>query len=150
MHQEIQAKKAQTFCKMHNGSAILILPNAWDVASARLLEAAGFPAIATTSAGVNWSLGYPDGEMIGRQRVYRSSSTPVPTFFSPLSALQTQGSIKQCAAQTPIVTRALIASSCPVSRTPQPLADWQSRSPARLTSWPAPEHPPSPSSHGLE
>ena len=46
----------------HNG--VLILANAWDAGSARVLEAAGCPAIATTSAGVAWSLGYPDGEQI--------------------------------------------------------------------------------------
>ena len=62
----IQAAKAKAFLRLHDGSRILILANAWDVASARLLEAAGFSAIATTSAGVNWSLGYPDGEAIGR------------------------------------------------------------------------------------
>src|ERR1700722_17634966 len=67
MNQAIQIAKAGAFRKLHEGSRILILPNAWDVASARLLEAAGFSAIATTSAGVNWSLGYPDGEVIGLQ-----------------------------------------------------------------------------------
>jgi len=67
MDQAIQAVKAEAFRRLHNGSPILVLPNAWDVASARLLEAAGFSAIATTSAGINWSLGYPDGERVGRQ-----------------------------------------------------------------------------------
>ena len=43
------------------------LPNAWDCASARIFEEAGFPAIATTSAGVAFSLGYPDGEQIPRE-----------------------------------------------------------------------------------
>ena len=67
MNQTNQIAKAETFRKLHDGPQILILANAWDVASARLLEAAGFSAIATTSAGVNWALGYPDGEKIGRQ-----------------------------------------------------------------------------------
>jgi 2-methylisocitrate lyase-like PEP mutase family enzyme len=67
MNQTNQIAKAETFRKLHDGSQILILANAWDVASARLLEAAGFSAIATTSAGVNWALGYPDGEKIGRE-----------------------------------------------------------------------------------
>jgi 2-methylisocitrate lyase-like PEP mutase family enzyme len=67
MDQAVQAEKAQLFRKLHNRSPILVLPNAWDVASARLHEAAGFSAIATTSAVVNWSLGYPDGEGIGLQ-----------------------------------------------------------------------------------
>ncbi|HXR97252.1 MAG TPA: isocitrate lyase/phosphoenolpyruvate mutase family protein [Terriglobales bacterium] len=56
--------KAQTLRRLHQGPDVLLLPNAWDVASARLLEDAGFPAIATTSAGIAFSLGYPDGQRI--------------------------------------------------------------------------------------
>jgi len=67
MNQTTQIAKAETFRKLHDGSKLLVLPNAWDVASARLYEAAGFCAIATTSAGVAWTLGYPDGENISRQ-----------------------------------------------------------------------------------
>jgi 2-methylisocitrate lyase-like PEP mutase family enzyme len=84
MNQLIQNAKAEAFRNMHDGSRILILANAWDVASARLLEAAGFAAVATTSAGVNWSLGYPDGERIGRRsmleavcRIAEGVSVPV-------------------------------------------------------------------------
>jgi 2-methylisocitrate lyase-like PEP mutase family enzyme len=47
----------------------LVLPNAWDVASARIFEEAGFPAIGTTSAGVANSLGYPDGQKIPRKEM---------------------------------------------------------------------------------
>jgi 2-methylisocitrate lyase-like PEP mutase family enzyme len=67
MNQQIQIARAETFRKLHDGSKLLVLPNAWDVASARLYEAAGFSAIATTSAGVAWTLGYPDGENMSRQ-----------------------------------------------------------------------------------
>jgi 2-methylisocitrate lyase-like PEP mutase family enzyme len=48
---------------LHQGPPILVLPNAWDVASARIFEEAGFPAVGTTSAGVANMLGYADGEM---------------------------------------------------------------------------------------
>ena len=58
--------KAQAFRALHQGPRLLVLPNAWDVATARLVEEAGFPAIATTSAGIAWALGYPDGERISR------------------------------------------------------------------------------------
>jgi len=61
-----RSEQAQAFRLLHDGPAILTLPNAWDVATARLVEDAGFPAIATTSAGVAWALGYPDGERISR------------------------------------------------------------------------------------
>jgi 2-methylisocitrate lyase-like PEP mutase family enzyme len=72
VNQPVQITKAEAFRKLHDGSRILILPNAWDVASARLLEAAGFCAVATTSAGVNWSLGYADGEQIGRRTMLKA------------------------------------------------------------------------------
>ena len=61
-----QAKKAEQFRKLHHGPRLLLLPNAWDVASARILEECGHPAIATTSAGIAYSLGYPDGQRISR------------------------------------------------------------------------------------
>ena len=58
---------------MHSGpcitAVILLLPNAWDVASARVVEQGGFGAVATTSAGVAFSLGYPDGQRISREEM---------------------------------------------------------------------------------
>ncbi len=61
-----------------------MLPNAWDVASARIFEDAGFAAIGTSSAGVAFALGYPDGEQIPRdemleavERIARAVSVPV-------------------------------------------------------------------------
>jgi 2-methylisocitrate lyase-like PEP mutase family enzyme len=59
-----QIEKAHTLRRLHLESPLLVLPNAWDAASARVFEAAGFPAIATTSAGVAWACGYPDGAFI--------------------------------------------------------------------------------------
>jgi 2-methylisocitrate lyase-like PEP mutase family enzyme len=54
---------------LHGGRKILVLPNAWDVASARIVEELGYPAIATTSAGIAASLGYPDGQKISRDEM---------------------------------------------------------------------------------
>ncbi len=59
-----QKEKAERLRDLHKGPPILVMPNAWDAASARIFEAAGFPAVGTTSAGVASSLGYPDGERI--------------------------------------------------------------------------------------
>jgi len=81
---ESQANKAIQFRQLHRGPGVLILPNAWDVASARIFEDAGFPAIATTSAGIAFSLGYPDGQRIPREemlarigRIARAVHVPV-------------------------------------------------------------------------
>jgi 2-methylisocitrate lyase-like PEP mutase family enzyme len=56
-----QQERARAFRALHTGP-ILVLPNAWDAGSARLIEQAGAKAIATTSAGVSWSRGVPDGQ----------------------------------------------------------------------------------------
>src|SRR5207248_9555850 len=61
-----QSDKAERFRALHRGPKVLVLPNAWDVVSARIFEEAGAAAIATTSAGVAFTLGYPDGEKISR------------------------------------------------------------------------------------
>jgi 2-methylisocitrate lyase-like PEP mutase family enzyme len=66
MAKKTQAELARQFLELHRGPKILVLPNAWDVSSARIFEDAGFSAIGTTSAGVAFSLGYPDGQKIPR------------------------------------------------------------------------------------
>jgi 2-methylisocitrate lyase-like PEP mutase family enzyme len=79
-----QARKAEQLRKLHEGPRILILANAWDVISARIMEDAGFPAVATTSAGVAAVLGYPDGQRVPQRemlefvaRIARAVSVPV-------------------------------------------------------------------------
>ena len=58
------AKDIAAFHALHAGPGLLILPNAWDAGSARLFEARGARAIATTSAGLAWSNGYADGDAL--------------------------------------------------------------------------------------
>lgn len=64
MISEKQKKKARLFSEMHKKSEMFIIPNSWDVGSAYVYEKQGFPAVATSSAGIAYSLGYPDGEDI--------------------------------------------------------------------------------------
>jgi 2-methylisocitrate lyase-like PEP mutase family enzyme len=59
-----QKQKAEAFRQMHTEGDVLLLPNIWDVASARIIEEAGFPAIATSSAGIAFAHGFPDGQKI--------------------------------------------------------------------------------------
>lgn len=84
MDQAEQAVKAELFRAMHAGPRLLLLPNAWDAISARIVVAAGFPAIATTSGGVAWALGHADGEVApwdevvaATARIARAVSVPV-------------------------------------------------------------------------
>jgi 2-methylisocitrate lyase-like PEP mutase family enzyme len=65
-----QKKKAEALRLMHTHGDVLVLPNVWDVASARIIEDAGFLAIATTSAGVAFARGYPDGQKIPAQEMF--------------------------------------------------------------------------------
>ena len=62
-----QHAKVEAFLNLQRTTAGLLLPNAWDSASARLFEEAGFAAIGTTSAGIAFALGSPDGERIQRE-----------------------------------------------------------------------------------
>jgi len=81
-----QREKADAFRALHQGPRLLVLPNAWDVASARLVEEAGFPAIATTSAGIAWALGYPDGERISRGEMLATIRRIVAAVHVPVTA----------------------------------------------------------------
>ena len=69
MDVETQRAKADALRELHKGPEILILPNTWDVGSARFLAGAGFSAMGTTSAGIAFALGYPDGERISREQM---------------------------------------------------------------------------------
>jgi hypothetical protein len=85
-------EKAQGFLDLHHGPNILVLPNAWDVASAVLLSRQRFPAIATTSAGIGFSRGYVDGESIPREE------EPSPTsglVTGPISTRMTRPQTRQ-------------------------------------------------------
>jgi 2-methylisocitrate lyase-like PEP mutase family enzyme len=76
-------EKAERFSDMHLRPGIIVLPNAWDVGSAVVMADAGFPAIATTSAGVAFAQGLPDGEKIAKERMLEivsaiAAAVPVP------------------------------------------------------------------------
>jgi 2-methylisocitrate lyase-like PEP mutase family enzyme len=58
------AELAETFLRLHVPGTPLLLANAWDAGSARLIESCGAAAIATTSAGLAWARGYPDGDRL--------------------------------------------------------------------------------------
>ena len=60
----IMPNLAETFRALHKADDILILPNVWDAGSAKVIEDAGAKAIATSSAGVAWALGFQDGDVL--------------------------------------------------------------------------------------
>ena len=81
-----QRQLADDFRKLHRAPPILLLPNAWDPMSARIFEAAGFPAAATTSGGLAWALGYADGEKAPWPDVVAATRRMVEAVRVPLTA----------------------------------------------------------------
>ena len=80
-----QSERARHFRQLH-AERPLILPNAWDAATARVIEAAGAPAIATTSAGVSWSFGRPDGQKLSREEMLKVIGNIVECVSVPVTA----------------------------------------------------------------
>ncbi|MDP9892050.1 2-methylisocitrate lyase-like PEP mutase family enzyme [Variovorax boronicumulans] len=81
---ETRQQQMETFHRLHAGTDPLVLVNAWDAVSARIVERAGAKAMATTSAGIAWALGYADGERVpldellaATARICRVSRVPV-------------------------------------------------------------------------
>lgn len=78
------AEQADTLRRLHTGPRPLVLPNAWDAASARLVVKAGFPVVATSSGAIAATLGYEDNDSMPVDeafgviaRITRSVSVPV-------------------------------------------------------------------------
>lgn len=86
MNKAIQEQLAEAFRRMHKARPLLLLPNAWDAMSARAFEAAGFKAIATTSGGVAWALGYPDGEKAPWREVVEATARMTRVVRVPVTA----------------------------------------------------------------
>jgi len=82
----LQSEKAEAFRRLHDMEKVLVLPNAWDVPSARVFEDEGFAAVATSSAGMLVSLGYPDGEGIPHEEFVAAVSRIARVLGIPLSA----------------------------------------------------------------
>jgi 2-methylisocitrate lyase-like PEP mutase family enzyme len=80
-----QADRAAHFRRLHE-TRPLVLPNAWDAASARVIELAGAPAIASTSAGVSWALGRTDGQKLDREDMIEAISRMVQAVTVPVTA----------------------------------------------------------------
>lgn len=77
--------KAAALLALHVGPGF-VLPNAWDAGSARILEQVGFPAIATTSAGIAWSCGVPDGGALDRDTMLEHVGRIVGAVNVPVTA----------------------------------------------------------------
>lgn len=107
-----QHELAAQFREMHAStrSQILILPNAWDPMSARVVEAAGARAIATTSAGVSWALGSPDGQGLTREAMADAVQRIVQSVRIPVTADMERGYGKGTPEDVAKTVRAVVAA----------------------------------------
>ncbi len=103
-----QRDKARIFRDLHSGP-VLVLPNAWDVASARLVERAGAAAVATTSAGVSWSLGAADGGNLDRTSAIEAIARISDAVDVPVTA-DIEGGYSQHLDELAAVVRAVVAA----------------------------------------
>src|SRR3954453_6882809 len=79
-----QAEKAAAFVKLHQESGTFLIPNPWDVGSARLLAHLGFAALATSSAGYAFSIGKPDNA-VGREAMLAHAAAVAGATDLPVS-----------------------------------------------------------------
>ncbi|WP_368296960.1 isocitrate lyase/phosphoenolpyruvate mutase family protein [Cytobacillus firmus] len=86
MSSKEQSLKANTFHRLHQQSSTFVLPNAWDVISAKMFEECGFKAIGTTSAGIAASLGYLDGQSIPLNKMVETIENIAKSVNVPVSA----------------------------------------------------------------
>jgi len=84
---QTQAEKAKTFRDLHERPGAFVIPNPWDIGSTRILEALGFEALATTSAGFAHSRGLKDGaDAVGREAMLAHAREIVEATALPVSA----------------------------------------------------------------
>jgi 2-methylisocitrate lyase-like PEP mutase family enzyme len=67
--------------ELHHAAEMLVLPNVWDAASAKIVAEAGFPVVATASAAISAMLGYPDGEGAPWQEMFAAARMPATTLM---------------------------------------------------------------------
>ena len=79
-------EKAERLRKLHVPGRPLVLPNAWDAGSAKIIAAEGFPAVATTSAGIAFAYGVPDGEAISRGDMLHATRRIAAAVAVPVTA----------------------------------------------------------------
>jgi 2-methylisocitrate lyase-like PEP mutase family enzyme len=101
MNKDKQKQRADDFLALHHAPTTLLLPNAWDVASAKVFELEGFKAIGTTSAGIAATLGYPDGQRMSLienlevvQRMINHTTLPVSVDMEAGYATSIEGVVK--------------------------------------------------------
>jgi 2-methylisocitrate lyase-like PEP mutase family enzyme len=103
------------FKELHYGNTPLLMPNAWDAASAKLIEAAGARAIATSSAAFSWALGYADEEQIPRTEFMSAIRRIARVIEVPLSVDVVGGYSDDPAETADFVREAVACGACGIN-----------------------------------
>ncbi|MFE5084575.1 isocitrate lyase/PEP mutase family protein [Streptomyces mirabilis] len=106
---------ALAFHALHIPGRPLVLPNAWDTVSARLVEEAGAAAVATTSAGLAWDLGTADGDRLDRDRALGAVARVAAAVRVPVSADIESGYAKDAAGVGDTIRAVLAAGAVGVN-----------------------------------
>ncbi|MGX9885258.1 isocitrate lyase/PEP mutase family protein [Streptomyces sp. NPDC002276] len=114
-NQNILRDRALAFHALHVAGRPLVLPNAWDAASARIVEDAGAAAVATTSAGLAWALGVADGDRLDLDRSMAAVARITSTVTVPVSADIESGFAKDPAGVADTVRAVLAAGAVGVN-----------------------------------
>ena len=91
MEKNKQLKLAQDFQALHHMDSMFVLPNVWNGGSAKVFDKQGFKAVATTSAGIAYAMGYPDGEAICFEDLVRLTKEITRVIDIPLSVDMERG-----------------------------------------------------------
>ncbi|ARX87781.1 MULTISPECIES: isocitrate lyase/PEP mutase family protein [Streptomyces] len=110
-----QHATATAFRALHTPGTPLVLPNAWDLASARVVESAGAAAVATTSAGLAWALGAADGDRLPRDRALAAVAALTAAVDVPVTADIESGYAKDAAGVADTVRAVLGAGAVGVN-----------------------------------
>ncbi len=131
-HADEYTEKAARFVALHQRPGAFVIPNPWDVGTARILHGLGFEALATTSAGLAFSLGRPDGEgAVGRDEAIAharalAEATPLPVSADLENCF---GDDAETVAETVRMAAAAELAGCSVEdatgRTARPIYDFE-------------------------
>src|SRR5436190_5618872 len=113
-----QAEKAERFLALHEGREPLLMPNPWDPGSAKLLEAMGFEALATTSGGFAATLGRVDGS-VGRKEALTHAAAVAAAVDAPVSA-----DFENCFADDPVGVAATVSLGVDAGLAGCSVEDW--------------------------
>ncbi|WP_053849160.1 isocitrate lyase/phosphoenolpyruvate mutase family protein [Streptomyces sp. NRRL B-24085] len=114
-NQDTLRDRALAFRSLHVPGTPLVLPNAWDLASARVVEDAGAAAVATTSAGLAWALGAADGDHLDRERALDAVRRIAAAVDVPVSADVESGYARDAAGVADTVRAVLAAGAVGVN-----------------------------------